>query len=217
MQIQLKLGQPGPQLLDVNLHRMELWVDPAPGTRLGIAVVLHPQPLMGGHARHKVPDYLSKGLVSKGWTTLRPNFRGVGHSTGEHDEGRGECEDVLSLIQLLRRGYPGEKLILVGFSFGAFVGACVSKTLSDEGNPAWRTCLAGMPYGEVAAGRRYETPRQLPDALVVHGELDDRVPLSSVLDWARPSGQPVVVIPSADHFFTGRLPQLRDLMLRHLF
>lgn len=195
---------------------MELMVNTPSASRTGLVVVLHPQPLMGGNARHKVPDYLAKGLVTHGWTVLRPNFRGVGQSSGEHDEGRGESDDVLSLVQMLRQRHPEERIAIIGFSFGAFVAACVAKALTNAGQPAWRTCLAGMPFGEVSGGRRYNTPMNLPDAMVVHGELDERVPLSSVMEWARPATQPVVVVPGADHFFTGRLPTLRALVLHHL-
>ena len=56
---------------------------------------------------------------------------------------------------------------------------------------------------------------QRHDALVVHGELDMRVPLGAVLDWARPQGRPVVVVPGAEHFFTGKLHILRQLVLTH--
>ena len=213
---QINLNVPGTQTLAVTPGSMELLIDPALSPRKGLAVLLHPQPLMGGSARHKVPDYLAKGLAANGWTTLRPNFRGVGGSTGTHDHGRGECEDVLTLIQMLREEHPEERLALLGFSFGAFVAACVAKALDEAGYPVWRTGLLGMPYGDVPAGRSYDTPRHLPDALVVHGEYDSSVPLASVMEWARPALQPVVVLPGADHFFTGRLPQLREWVLRHL-
>jgi alpha/beta superfamily hydrolase len=76
--------------------------------------------------------------------------------------------------------------------------------------------LAGLPNGEVEGQRRYVPEGGLADALVVHGENDERVALSKVLDWARPHGQPIVVIPGADHFFTGRLPVLRKLVLAHM-
>jgi uncharacterized protein len=212
----LDLNLAGAQTLGTASGCMELLVDPASSPRKGLAVVLHPQPLMGGSARHKVPDYLAKGLAAQGWTALRPNFRGVGASTGTHDQGRGECDDVLALVQVLRQEHPGERLALVGFSFGAYVAACVAKALDEAGHPLWRTVLLGMPYGDVPAGRRYDTPRQLPDALVVHGEQDSSVPLAAVVEWARPAAQPVLVVPGADHFFTGRLPQLRKWVLRHL-
>ncbi len=216
MNTQLDIDRCGVQVLAMSTGTMELLVDPATHARTGLSVVLHPQPLMGGSARHKVPDYLAKGLVANGWTTLRPNFRGVGQSTGVHGEGHGEREDVLGLLHTLRQQHPGERIALVGFSFGAFVAACVAKALIDAGQPAWRVCLVGMPFGAVAGGRHYDTPMNLSDAMVVHGELDERVPLTSVMAWARPATQPVVVVPGADHFFTGRLPTLRALVLRHL-
>lgn len=77
---------------------MELLMDPSLLVRKGVTVVLHPQPLMGGSACHKVPDYLAKGLAAHGWTVLHPNLRGIGNSAGLHDEGRGDCDDVLALV-----------------------------------------------------------------------------------------------------------------------
>ena len=73
-----------------------------------------------------------------------------------------------------------------------------------------------MPFGDIAGARHYDTPRDVAGALVVHGEHDERVPLQAVFDWARPASHPVVVVPGADHFFSGRLPVLRTLVLSHL-
>lgn len=216
MSTMLDIEHSGAQLLAVPSGVIEVLVDAAQPLRQGLAVVLHPQPLLGGSARHKVPDYLAKGLATRGWTVLRPNFRGVGHSTGVHDEGRGESEDVMGLLHTLQEQHSGKRLTIIGFSFGAFVAACVAKALIEAGQPAWRICLAGIPFGTVAGGRHYDTPRNLADALVVHGEQDELVPLASVMDWARPDTQPVMVVPGADHFFTGRLPILRAMVLRHL-
>lgn len=182
----------------------------------GLAIVAHPQPLLGGSATHKVPQVLARGLCEAGWLVARPNLRGVGRSAGVHDAGQGESDDLIALSDQLRGAQPGLPLALVGFSFGAFVQARVSHVLAQRGVPAWRTCLAGMPYGPVEGGRHYDPPVGLPDALVVHGEQDARVPLRAVLDWARPTGQPVVVVPGADHFFSGRLPVLRSLVLAHV-
>lgn len=206
----------GPSLLDGPAGPMEILFDLPKAAVQGIAIVAHPQPLLGGNATHKVPHVLARGLCDVGWLVARPNFRGVGRSAGVHDTGLGETDDLLALCDRLRAVRPGLPLALVGFSFGAFVQARVSRALADRCAPAWRTCLAGMPFGEVDGGRRYDTPDGLPDALVVHGERDERVPLSAVLDWARPKGQPVVVVPGADHFFAGRLPLLRSLVLSHL-
>jgi alpha/beta superfamily hydrolase len=112
--------------------------------------------------------------------------------------------------------HPGLRMALVGFSFGAFVQARVACEVAARGEASWRICLAGMPSEPVEGGRQYETPTELPDALIVHGEQDERVSLAAVLDWARPQARPVVVVPGADHFFTGKLHILRKLVLSHL-
>ena len=206
----------GAHLLDGAEGPMEVIVDAPAGDPRGVAIVAHPQPLLGGHAMHKVPHLLARALCDAGWLVARPNFRGVGRSAGEHDAGIGETADLLRLHAALRAAWPGARVALVGFSFGAFVQARVARALADGGDTAWRVCLAGMPSGEVQGGRRYETPVDLGDALVVHGEHDQSVPLAAVLDWARPQAQPVVVVPGADHFFSGKLHVLRRLVLAHL-
>ena len=205
----------GPLLLQGPAGAMEVLFDLPKVPLAGIAVVAHPQPLLGGHAMHKVPQLLARALCDAGWRVARPNFRGVGRSAGTHDAGEGETEDLLALCGALRDAYPGQRLALVGFSFGAYVQARVAWQLAERDAPAWRVALAGMPFGE-AGQRHYDPPRDIADALVVHGEHDERVPLQAVLDWARPQAHPVVVIPGADHFFSGRLPVLRTLVLSHL-
>jgi len=208
--------QSGAQVVDGPAGSLEVLFDVPVGPPVGLAVVAHPQPLLGGNAQHKVPQILARGLHEAGWLVARPNFRGVGRSAGAHDEGRGETDDLLSLCAALRASYPASRLVLVGFSFGAFVQARVALALADDGKPAWRICLAGMPFGEVEGARRYDTPGGLNDALVIHGEQDERVPLQSVFDWARPHSQPVVVVPGADHSFTRKLHILRALVMAHL-
>jgi len=211
------LRRGGTLLLDGLAGPMEVFVDLPKREACGIAVIGHPQPLLGGSAVHKVPIFLARAACEAGWIVARPNFRGVGRSAGPHDGGLGETEDLLSLVSALKSEWPDLHLALVGFSFGAFVQARVARALADAGDPAWRVCLAGMPFGEVDGGRRYDTPQgPIPNALVVHGELDERVPLNAVLDWARPEGQPIVVVPGADHFFSGKLHVLRSLVLSHL-
>jgi alpha/beta superfamily hydrolase len=141
----------------------------------------------------------------------------VGASQGTHDAGIGETDDVLALIEQLRAIHPGLPLALIGFSFGAFVQSRVARALADRGEPAHHVVLAALPVGEVEGQRTYLPCGDLPRALIVHGESDERVPLGAVLDWARPqSSQAVVVVPGADHFFTGRLPMLRELALSHV-
>lgn len=210
------LTDSGARLVAGPAGAMEVLFDLPKTPSIGLAIVAHPQPLLGGHAMHKVPHLLARGLCDAGWLVARPNFRGVGRSAGAHDAGEGETEDLLALCAALRGTYPDQRLALVGFSFGAYVQARVASRLAERGAPAWRVALAGMPNGSVDSGRHYDTPRDIAGALVVHGENDERVPLRSIFDWARPRSHPVVVIPGADHFFSGRLPLLRALVLSHL-
>lgn len=214
--VPLDLSRSGVQHWPLNGGVMEVLLDVPPTEPVGRVLLGHPQPLLGGHAGHKLPQFLARAFWAAGWLVVRPNFRGVGQSSGEHALGVGEADDVLALHAQLDAQCPGQRTALVGFSFGAFVMAQVARQLADRGAPAWRVCLAGMPSGTVAGQRHYDTPDGLPEALVIHGERDERVPLSAVLDWARPTGQPVVVVPEADHFFNGKLPLLRTLALAHL-
>ena len=208
--------QDGTHLLPLLGEHMEIFVDHPSSSPVGLAIVAHPQPLLGGSAGHKVPRFIAQTLRDAGWLSVRPNFRSVGQSTGTHDAGGAETEDMLALIDTLRHSHPGLPLALVGISFGAYVLARAARRLADAGMPAWRTCLAAMPYGTVEGQRSYDTPHGIPDALVIHGEQDERVPLASILEWGRADGQPVTVIPGASHLFNGRLPMLRALVLKHL-
>src|SRR5881409_545693 len=96
----------------------------------GVALVLHPHPLFGGTMHNKVVFRAAAALNDAGLVALRLNFRGVGQSTGEHDEGRGEREDVRAGLDYLSANYPGKAITLCGFSFGARVGLEVG--VADE-------------------------------------------------------------------------------------
>ena len=179
------------------------------GTR-GVAVIAHPHPLFGGTMDNKVVQTLARAFVACGWTAVRFNFRGVGASEGVHDEGRGECEDMLAVVSQLA---PEGPLAIAGFSFGAFVASCTAEKLWASrdirqlvlvGTAASRFAVATLP-----ADAHERT-------LVVHGEADDTVPLSAVMDWARPQSLPVTVVPGGGHFFHGQLPLLKSLVVRHL-
>jgi alpha/beta superfamily hydrolase len=159
---------------------------------------------------NKVVQTLARAFVQCGWRAVRFQFRGVGASEGAHDEGRGEARDMLRVIEQVAAQGP---LALAGFSFGAFVTSHVVQALGDQRLPQ-SVVLVGT------AASRFEVaplPQVLHDrCLVVHGEQDDTVPLSSVLDWARPQSLPITVIPGGEHFFHGQLPLLKSLVIRHL-
>jgi alpha/beta superfamily hydrolase len=188
--------------------------EPAEGAFKGIAVISHPHPLFGGTMQNKVVQTLAKAFVQNGWRAIRFNFRGVGASAGVYDEGRGELEDLMSVIaQSQSPAAPSAALALAGFSFGAFVTSHAASQLASLGHLE-KLVLVGT------AASRFQVapvPTELHDkTLVVHGEVDDTVPLVSVMDWARPQSLPVTVIPGAEHFFHGQLPLLRSLVSRHL-
>jgi alpha/beta superfamily hydrolase len=172
--------------------------------RRGIALIAHPHPLQGGTKDNKVVTTLAKAFFALGYVAARPNFRGVGASAGSHDEGRGETDDLLAVAAHLKRQYGELPLVLAGFSFGSFVQTRVAKRLVAE-----RMVLVGPAVG------RFPAETVPPDTLIIHGESDDVVPLAAVLDWARPQGLPIVVVPGGEHFFHGRLNLLSDLIVRH--
>jgi alpha/beta superfamily hydrolase len=196
--------------------RIEAFVDAPHGHIKGIAVVAHPHPLIGGNAEHKIPATLARLFQRHGWLAVRPNFRGVGGTEGQHDKGIGETEDLLAVIEALRHEHPGVPLALAGFSFGAFVHAHVAQRLVEAGAPPACTILVGIPSGQVKAQRFYDTPAAPHDTLVIHGEKDEVVDLSAVLDWARPQRLPVVVLPGANHFLTGSFNAFTATVERHL-
>lgn len=205
-------SRPERVLVPGEVGNVELLVDTPEAPIRGIAVIAHPHPLQGGSAEHKVPHVLAKTFVSRGYQAIRPNFRGVGASEGEHDAGNGETSDIVAIASLFRRTSPGVPLVLAGFSFGAYVVARAAEMLRGRGFECPYGIFAGMPWGTVDKTRTYETPNVPPSSLVVHGEADERVRLKAVLDWARPQELPVVVIPGANHFFTGKLAQLERVV-----
>lgn len=192
---------------------IELIIDEPSGPARGIVVVSHPQPLLGGSPHHLVPLTLARKLSAEGWRVVRPSFRGVGKSTGVHDEGVGESEDSIIVVNHLQQLYPQLPIALVGFSFGAHVFARVACAL--EGT-LHAVALLGLPVGWVPGGRFYE-PLELPaNCLLLHGEQDEMAPLANLLDWARPGRRAVVVYPGSNHFFKGCLAQVAQHVTTHL-
>lgn len=169
----------------------------------GVAVLCHPHPQHGGTMDNKVVQTLARAMVQLGYTSVRFNFRGVGGSQGEWDHGQGEIDDALAVISHHR--VPGAPLVLGGFSFGGYV-ASHAAARQASGERAERLVLVGPAVLSFAAA---PVPA---DTLVVHGEVDDVVPLSAVLDWARPQSLPVTVLPGAGHFFHGQLSVLKHIV-----
>ncbi len=167
------------------------------------AVVCHPHPLFGGTLTNKVVHTLAKTFNDAGIPALRFNFRGVGASSGVHDEGRGEVDDALAAVQHCRERWPQAQPWLAGFSFGAAIAIRASVTVRPAGLVAVAPAVDRIDIGTVVPQSPW---------LVLLGDADDVVSPQRMLDWAsglRP--QPYVqVLPGAGHFFHGRLPELRE-------
>lgn len=207
--------QPGTRIVAVDGPAGRIGVardTPADAVR-GLAVIAHPHPLYGGTRDNKVVQTMARALLALGHDCWRPNFRGVDDTEGTHDDGRGETEDLLAVVAAARAAHPDGTtlpLVLAGFSFGSFVMSRVAPRLAAAGRPCTRMVFVG------AAVSRFEVEPVPPDTLVIHGEVDDTVPLAAVFDWARPQELPVVVLPGADHFFHRKLTGLKALLMRAL-
>jgi alpha/beta superfamily hydrolase len=191
-------------------------IDWPEGTPTGWALMLHPNPSQGGTRDNKVVTTLSRACTQQGLVALRPNFRGVGTSGGSFDHGKGELQDMAALVEQFRVRYPEiatKPWVLGGFSFGTSIGVQLYAQ--------WERLGKNLPNiviltGSAALRFRHSEAKAPEDAMVIHGELDEVVPLSEVMEWARPLGMPVVVMPEAGHFFHGKLLVLRQLVQTRL-
>ncbi len=186
----------------------------ASGRYTGLALIAHPHPLYGGTMDNKVAQTLARAFVDLGSLVVRMNFRGVGKSEGSHDNGHGETDDFYALwhhctgafAHELNDGIPAP-LYLAGFSFGAFVQAQFVQRLSAQAIRPTRIVLVGAP------AKKWEMPLVPVHTELIHGELDETIPLSDLFDWLRPQQLAVTVLPGADHFFHQRLGQLRQIVV----
>lgn len=174
----------------------------------GVALCLHPHPLGGGTMHNKVVFRAASALNDAGLTTLRINFRGVGQSTGEHDEGRGELEDVRAALEYLATNNTNESITLCGFSFGARVGLEVGVTDERVG----RLISIGTPVDKYDFSFLASCAKPI---LFVHGELDEFGSLSRLQELvdrikAHNSAVELKVVAGADHFFKDQLDQLKQ-------
>ena len=189
----------------------------------GLALVAHPHPLMGGTMDNKVAQTMARAFNQLGYVSVRPNFRGVGATAGVHDDGVGEMEDLLHGTDWIRTPSSWNQfeatsqqawvqtvnalpLVVSGFSFGSFVGTHLVQRLAELGRPAERLVMVGS-----AAGKWVLAPVPA-DTILIHGEVDETIPLTNVLDWARPQELTVQVVPGADHFFHRRLHCIRNII-----
>jgi alpha/beta superfamily hydrolase len=204
----------GPERLSLDgpagaLEALLEWPTPAGAGAAGpdpaaVGIVCHPHPLFGGTLTNKVVHTVARAFRARGAATLRFNFRGVGASAGQYDEGRGETDDLLAVAAWAGRRWPAAALWLGGFSFGSWVALravdrLVPRRLVTVAPPVGRWDFGALP-----------TPRC--PWLVVQGDRDELVDASAVAAWAAASGASpqLTVLAGADHFFHGRLHDLTD-------
>jgi hypothetical protein len=180
---------------------------PATPSMRGVALVLHPHPLFGGTMHNKVVYRMARALNDASLLTLRINFRGVGQSTGTHDEGHGEQEDVRAGLDYLAKHYPDQKIVLGGFSFGSRVGVEVGIAdprvvmLISVGTPVDK-----YDFDFLARCRK--------PILFVHGERDEFGDVGQletlVKHLATKTQAELVVVKGAGHFFEEHLEELQS-------
>ena len=194
--------------IPVSHGHLEAIVKAPEGAPRGAAVVCHPHPLHGGTMHTKAVYRAAQGLNEAGVLTLRFNFRGVGTSTGSHDEGVGEQDDLRAALDWLETEHPQLPLVVGGFSFGSMVALVVG---TEDDRVAGLLGL-GLPvelddrydYGFLAGADR--------PVLVVQGENDEFGSGETIASVLAPLGSHVTLvrIPDTDHYFEGRLEELRE-------
>ncbi|HEX7386393.1 MAG TPA: alpha/beta hydrolase [Castellaniella sp.] len=187
-------------------------VDYPEGDPLGWALVLHPHPLYGGTRDNKVVTTVSRTCVQAGLLCVRPNFRGVGASQGSFDRAVGETADMVRCVEQIRQTWPqavAGPWVLAGFSFGTAVAAQLYAELADRNVPLpARLMLIGCAVERF----RYRALTLPLETVMVHGEIDEVVPLAESMEFARAHQLPMTVIPDASHFFHGKLLMLRQVV-----
>jgi uncharacterized protein len=198
----------GNLMIPASHGRLEAILKEPQGETKGVGLVCHPHPLGGGTMHNKVVFRAAAGLVEAGLVTLRFNFRGVGASTGEHNEVEGGREDVRNAINFLAENYPEEPITLAGFSFGSRTGMEVG--MNDD--RAARLISIGTPvdkYGDYEFLTKVSKP-----ILFVHGDRDEFGAAENVrklvAEVSKNTDAKLVVFENCGHFFDEHLNELRQ-------
>lgn len=192
-------------LIDGAVGVIEATLDaPEADERNAIAVCCHPHPVHGGAMTNKVIYTVSRTLAGLGIPSVRFNFRGVGASEGEYDEGRGEQDDLIKVIEWARQEYPNRPLWLAGFSFGSWIAALQAKQQDAKQLISIAPPVNRFSFDEFV----------IPDCpwITVMGDADEVVDPDAVFSWIddlKPQPE-LIKMAGAGHFFHGRLVELRE-------
>lgn len=194
--------------IDGPAGRLEAVWETTPGVDLeGAVVVCHPHPQHGGTMHNKVVHTLARAFHRLGFAVLRFNFRGTEKSEGHFDEGVGELDDAMAAIDWMRAKHPHSPLWLAGFSFGAAMAV----------RAAGRTGVDGLISVAPAVSRFASGLATQPRCpwLIVQGDEDELVTVDETIEWVNglQPGPELLVLPGAEHFFHGRLIDLREAVM----
>ena len=174
-----------------------------------VAVISHPHPLHGGTMNNKVVTTVVKACGLSGVIAIRHHFRGVGQTEGLHDNGVGELEDTLAVIDDAKQQYPYLPLIIIGFSFGAAMSIQAAQQHPDA------TLLAIAPpiYPTISNVRLIENSWH-----VLMGDADEVIAVETVKNWLKAQENPAIEhwFPDTSHFFHGKLIALRKTLVEIL-
>jgi alpha/beta superfamily hydrolase len=176
-----------------------------------VAVICHPHPLFGGTMDNKVVSTLARFFKNQQISVVIFNFRGVGASTGAHDQGVGEIDDVFSVLNWVATQTDARNLYLAGFSFGAYIAAAVASQF-NQGRVAAELSHFYLQKTFLIAPPVHHYPMNdlnlKKDTLVVIGEQDEIVPSQQVVEWAKQLNLKIATIAACSHFFHGHLTDL---------
>jgi hypothetical protein len=175
-----------------------------------IGVICHPHPLFGGTMHNKVVYTIARAFKEMGMPTVRFNFRGVGTSEGQYDEGNGETDDLMSVLKWVQQVQPQAQIWLAGFSFGSYVAARAADLW-----PARQLISVAPP---VVNFNFAELPMIKCPWLIVQGDADEIVDPNAVFAWIDhlPQAPEVIRMQGASHFFHGQLIELRQALISAL-
>lgn len=193
------------QLIDGPAGKLEVAIlEATENERNAWGIVCHPHPLYGGTMHNKVVTTLAKTFQGMGVTTIRFNFRGVMRSEGRYDQGNGELDDLLAVIDWVQRERKRTEIWLGGFSFGAFIAAKAATEYPVNKLVTIAPPVQHFPMGDLP-------PIRCPWVLV-QGDRDDVVPAEDVYRWVESRDPKPIVLrfPEAGHYFHGQLAELRS-------
>jgi alpha/beta superfamily hydrolase len=173
----------------------------------GVAVVCHPHPQHGGTMHNKVAHTLARSFVRSNFAVLRFNFRGTEGSDGVYDNGVGELDDALAAMAWMRQQKAEGPLWLAGFSFGAAIAVRAAVARDVDG------LISVAPAIYRFAGNLDAQP-DCP-WLIIQGDEDELVEIDETVEWidSLEPGPELLVMPGAEHFFHGRLHDLREAVM----